>query len=198
MNDAVAKGARLLHGGKVHVDPKYPKGQFFMPTVLADITSKMKVAHEEMFGPVVLIFKFDTEEEAIEIANSTDFGLGSAVFSKDYDKAERISKQLSVGMCNVNGWGVNYLCQSLPFGGVKQSGFDRFAGVEGLRGNCQLRSATTDRFGWLGVRTSVPAPLNYPLSDKSVAFQAALIDMFYAPGISAKLSAVVNIIKSLF
>lgn len=71
----------------------------------------MKIAKEEIFGPVVTVYKFDDEKEAIDMLNSTEFGLSGSVFTKDYTKAERISKQLKVGMCNVNGWGVNYLCQ---------------------------------------------------------------------------------------
>lgn len=87
------------------------KGQFYLPTVLSNVDMTMRIAHEEIFGPVVTIYKFSTEKEAIKIANSTEFGLTSSVFSCDYSKAERICRALKVGSSNVNGWGVNYLCQ---------------------------------------------------------------------------------------
>jgi acyl-CoA reductase-like NAD-dependent aldehyde dehydrogenase len=103
VDDAVDKGARVVAGGKVYVHPEYPEGQFYMPTVLADVTKDMRIYHEEVFGPVLLVFRFESEAEAVEIANGTAFGLGSAVFSRDYVKAERVCKVLKAGMSNVNG-----------------------------------------------------------------------------------------------
>jgi acyl-CoA reductase-like NAD-dependent aldehyde dehydrogenase len=73
----------------------------------------MKIAKDEIFGPVITIYKFKTEEEAIAITNCSNFGLGSSVFSLNYERAERVARKLKVGMSNVNGWGVNYLCQVL-------------------------------------------------------------------------------------
>lgn len=103
VDDAVEKGARVIAGGDIYIHPEYPKGQYFKPTVLADVTSDMRIYHEEVFGPVMLVFRFETVEEAIKIANDTEFGLGSAVFSKDYVKAEKVCRKLKAGMSNVNG-----------------------------------------------------------------------------------------------
>lgn len=205
VDDAVEKGAKVLVGGKVYDHPTLPQvcsllnqGQFYAPTILADITPEMKIYHHEVFGPVILLFKFSTEQEAIDIVNATEFGLGSAVFTRDYVKAARVSAAFDAGMSNVNGWGFNYLCQSLPFGGIKQSGFDRFGGVEGLRGNCHVVAATTDKFGWLGIRTGVPGVLDYPVSRRSVAFQEGLIDVIYGRGLKAKMGGLKGVFKSLF
>lgn len=81
----------------------------------------MNIFHQEVFGPVLLIYKFSTANEAIQILNSTEFGLSSSIFTSDYAKAEKIAPFLKAGMCNVNGWGFSYLCQSLPFGGIGES-----------------------------------------------------------------------------
>jgi len=139
VKDAVAKGARLLAGGKRLEHPTWTHGFYFAPTVLADVTPDMKIAQEEVFGPVVVIMRFTTDEEALHIVNSAPYGLGASVFSSNAERAERLVRGIRSGMCNVNDFAVNYLCQSLPFGGVKISGFDRFAGPEGLRGNCLVR-----------------------------------------------------------
>jgi acyl-CoA reductase-like NAD-dependent aldehyde dehydrogenase len=203
VDDAIERGARVVAGGEVFVHPQYPEGQYFKPTILAEVTKEMRIYHEEVFGPVMLVFRFTTESEAIDIANGTEFGLGSAVFSKDYVKAERVCRQLKAGMSNVNGmsliltlgWGFNYLCQSLPFGGVGMSGFDRFGGVEGLRGNCNIRSATTDKFK--GLRTGVPGIIDYPIKSNSFEFQSGLIDAMYGNGVGGKVAGVGKVVRSL-
>jgi len=150
VKDAVAKGARLLAGGKRLEHPTWTHGFYFAPTVLVDVTTDMKIAQEEVFGPVVVIMRFTTDEEALRIVNCAPYGLGASVFSSNAERAERLVSGIRSGMCNVNDFAVNYLCQSLPFGGVKISGFDRFAGPEGLRGNClvRVRQDTTPR--WAG------------------------------------------------
>ena len=111
IDDAVAKGAKVLTGGKRYIHPKYPKGQYFMPTIITNLDSSMRIAHEEVFGPVMLIFTFKDEAEAIQLANMSKFGLGSGVFSLDIIKAKRVASQLNVGMSNINAFGVNYLCR---------------------------------------------------------------------------------------
>ncbi|KAI8610327.1 aldehyde dehydrogenase [Chytriomyces sp. MP71] len=196
LDDAVSKGAKIQCGGKQFHHPKYPQGQFFEPTVITDIKPNMRIHTEEVFGPVFLIYKFKTESDAIKLANCTDFGLGSSVFTLDYAKAERVAKQVNAGSCNVNGWGFNYLCQSLPFGGIKHSGFDRFGGVEGLRGNCHVKAMTTDKLGHLGIRAQVPPILHFPIKKQSVAFQAALIEILYSVSMWEKCVGVVKLVKA--
>eukprot|EP00158_Paraphelidium_tribonemae_P005328 Partr_v1_DN27282_c0_g1_i1_m39045 putative Aldehyde dehydrogenase len=193
IDDAVAKGARVLCGGKSVAGSH--GGQFFQPTVLDWVTHDMLIAQEEVFGPVMTVMQFSTDAEAVDIVNSSGYGLGGSVFSNDIRRAERIMGRLEVGMCNVNDFGVNYLCQSLPFGGVKLSGFGRFAGVEGLRGECTLKSITTDRFSF--VKTTIPTPLQYPLDKTSEEFCRGMGRMAYSERYSDKAKGLVKLIKAL-
>eukprot|EP00123_Amoebidium_parasiticum_P013133 comp21791_c0_seq1/m.30967 comp21791_c0_seq1/g.30967 ORF comp21791_c0_seq1/g.30967 comp21791_c0_seq1/m.30967 type:complete len:607 (-) comp21791_c0_seq1:178-1998(-) len=190
VQDAVSKGARLLLGGK---GGKFfnGQGQYFQPTMLVDVLPNMEIAQEEVFGPVVLVMKFRTEEEALQIVNGCRYGLGSNVFSLDSKRAERLARGIQAGMCNINDFAVSYLCQSLPFGGVKISGFDRFAGPEGLRGNCLVKAITSDRIP--GVRTDIPPPLNYPMNASSFSFARSLVDVLYSPSVAARLKAIVTL-----
>ncbi|MFP8780876.1 NAD-dependent succinate-semialdehyde dehydrogenase [Hydrogenophaga sp. RWCD_12] len=115
--DAQAKGGRVLVGGK-RLD-----GQFFEPTVVADATADMLCAKEETFGPFAPVFKFKTEQEAIDAANNTEFGLASYFYSRDIGRITRVSEALEYGMVGVN---VGILAtEHVPFGGVKQSGLGR-------------------------------------------------------------------------
>ena len=102
-------------------------GQFYPPTVLLNVTHDMKIMKEEVFGPVLSICKVKSDEEAIRLANDCEFGLGSNVFAGSKKRAEKLGQQLEAGMTSVNDFCSTYMAQSLPFGGVKESGFDRFA-----------------------------------------------------------------------
>jgi len=93
-------------------------GAFFGPTVLTNISNDMRVWSEEVFGPVLPIVKFKTEQEAIELANQTSYGLGSYVFTNDQEKADRVAKAIQAGMVSVNG--TNYIMPFNPFGGYKK------------------------------------------------------------------------------
>lgn len=130
VQEAVSRGARLLKGGKRYHHPKHIHGQYFEPTLLVDVTPDMAIANEEAFAPIMVIMKHTGPEDAVRVANACPYGLGSSVFSADKSLAERMCLQLKVGMTNVNDFAVNYLCQSLPFGGVGISGYGRF--VSGL------------------------------------------------------------------
>jgi succinate-semialdehyde dehydrogenase/glutarate-semialdehyde dehydrogenase len=117
VQDAVAKGGRVLVGGKRLA------GQFFEPTVIADASADMLCAKEETFGPFAPVFKFSTEQEAIDAANNTEFGLASYFYSRDVGRIWRVSEALEYGMVGVN---VGILAtEHVPFGGVKQSGLGR-------------------------------------------------------------------------
>lgn len=119
IGDAVSHGARVLLGGKRHA-----LGQtFFQPTVLADVTPKMKVAREETFGPVAPLFRFETDEQAIEMANDTEFGLASYFYSRDIARIWRAAEGLESGMVGINTGLISN--EVAPFGGVKQSGLGR-------------------------------------------------------------------------
>ncbi len=161
IGEAIQQGARLLVGGKRYTHPKYPKGHYFSPTLLVDVTPRMRVAREELFAPVFVVMKATTVDDAIRIANGTAYGLGASVFGTDRTAIETVVRQLKVGMVSVNDFAVYYAVQ-LPFGGVKGSGYGRFAGEEGLRALCNTKAVCRDRFpGWIG--TAIPKPLDYPI-----------------------------------
>ncbi|MDB0032966.1 aldehyde dehydrogenase family protein [Amylibacter sp.] len=124
----IKEGATLLVGGLGKPDG-YDKGYWVRPTIFSDANNKMAIAQEEIFGPVLTIIPFDTEEEAIEIANDTPYGLAAYIQSGDLKRAERIANKLRVGMIHINGGGFNY---GSPFGGYKQSGNGREGGILGI------------------------------------------------------------------
>jgi len=124
----IKEGATLLVGGLGKPDG-FDEGYWVRPTIFADANNKMAIAQEEIFGPVLTIIPFDSEEEAIEIANDTPYGLAAYVQSGDLKRAERVAQKLRVGMVHINGGGFNY---GLPFGGYKQSGNGREGGIIGI------------------------------------------------------------------
>ena len=124
--DARAKGARVLTGGAPHE----LGGTFFQPTVLADVTPDMLVAREETFGPVAPVFRFTTEDEAIALANSTEFGLAAYFYSRDVARVFRVAERLESGMVGVNTGLISN--EVAPFGGVKQSGIGREGSKYGI------------------------------------------------------------------
>ena len=116
---AVKNGAKVYYGNK----PVDLEGQFFMPTILTDITPDNPIFDTEMFGPVASVYKVKSEKEAIELANNSSYGLGNTVFSQDYEHAERVAVKIETGMSWINdGWAS---LPELPFGGVKNSGYGR-------------------------------------------------------------------------
>ena len=117
--DAVDKGARVICGGQRHARG----GTFFEPTILADVTPKMRVASEETFGPVAPLFRFATEEEAIGMANDTEFGLAAYFYSRDIGRVWRVAEALEYGMVGINEGIIS--TELAPFGGVKESGLGR-------------------------------------------------------------------------
>jgi succinate-semialdehyde dehydrogenase/glutarate-semialdehyde dehydrogenase len=126
VNDAVSKGATVAVGGQ-RVDGA---GYFFEPTVLTDVPDDAELLREEIFGPVAPIKGFSSEEEAIRWANDTEYGLVAYVFTKDINRAFRVMEELETGMIGFNQGMVSNA--GAPFGGVKQSGFGREGGPEGL------------------------------------------------------------------
>jgi acyl-CoA reductase-like NAD-dependent aldehyde dehydrogenase len=142
--DAVAKGAKVITGGKAH-------GLYFNPTVLTDVRPEMRVYSEESFGPIVAIVPVDGVDEAIRVANDTEYGLSAAVFSRDVDAALAVASQLQTGMCHINDATVNDE-PPMPFGGVKDSGWGRFGGKAALEEFTELR--------WITIQDS---PRDYPI-----------------------------------
>ncbi len=124
--DAVDKGARVLCGGKPH----QLGGNFFEPTVVADVTPEMRLAREEIFGPIAPLFRFDTEEQAIAMANDTEYGLAAYFFSRDLGRVWRVTEGLEYGMVAVNEGILS--TEVAPFGGVKESGIGREGSKYGI------------------------------------------------------------------
>lgn len=178
VDDAVARGATVVTGGRIpDKDSELGSGQFYPPTIVTGITPDMRIWHEEVFGPVMSVVSFSTDEEAIALANDSDFGLGSSVFCASKGRARRIAAKLNTGMSSINDFASTYMSQSLPFGGVKYSGFDRFAGIEGLRGMCVPKSVAEDRWPF---STAIPPLLQYPVKDAAFDFVTSLVWMFYS------------------
>ncbi len=188
VEDAVKKGAKVLAGGKRRTDIA---GQYFEPTILVDVDHSMDITQKEQFGPIMVIVKVRDEEDAIRMANDCPYALGSSVFSKDLDRAERMARRIRAGMTVVNDYGLAYMMQSLPFGGVGRSGFGRINGREGLRACCNEKAMVTDRVP-MGAGVAV-----YPIRPATYDLTRGVIGMIYAQGISGKAKAAATFAKSL-
>jgi succinate-semialdehyde dehydrogenase/glutarate-semialdehyde dehydrogenase len=133
IHDALAKGGRLVAGGEPHA----LGGTFFQPTIIADVTTEMRVATEETFGPLAPVFRFDTDEDAIAMANATEFGLAAYFYARDYRRIWHVMEGLEYGMVGVN---EGILSTELaPFGGVKESGLGREGSRHGLDEYTELK-----------------------------------------------------------
>ena len=130
------EGAKLIAGGTGKPEG-FQKGYYVKPTVFADVNNKMEIARTEIFGPVLSIIPFEDEEEAIEIANDSDYGLANYIQTQDKEKANRVARKLRSGMVDINGAG---LAVDSPFGGFKHSGIGREAGKEGLLEFLEVKS----------------------------------------------------------
>lgn len=126
ISDAVAKGAKIVSGGQRHA----LGGTFFQPTVLTGVTTKMRIANEETFGPVAPLFGFDTEAEAIALANDTPFGLAAYFYTRDLGRAWRVAEGLEYGMVGINEGVIS--TEVAPFGGIKESGLGREGSKYGI------------------------------------------------------------------
>jgi delta 1-pyrroline-5-carboxylate dehydrogenase len=149
---------------------------------------------EEMFGPIMCVMKVSSDEEVIQLANDCDYGLGCSVFSKDYNRAYRIAKQIESGMAVVNDWGLSTMVQSLPFGGVKVSGFGKFNGPEGIRDFASQKTFVTDRFG---VVLPPPKALFYPTSPRVHTLVQYFVGILYASSILDKAKAAATLTKKI-
>jgi acyl-CoA reductase-like NAD-dependent aldehyde dehydrogenase len=143
VSDAVEKGATLAMGGHI-------EGAVIQPTVLDHVTPAMKLYAEESFGPVVAVVRAASEDEAVQIANDSPYGLSSAVFTGDAARGLRVAARIDSGMCHINGPTVHDEAQ-MPFGGVKDSGYGRFGGKASIAEFTDLR--------WITVQTE---PRHYP------------------------------------
>lgn len=141
------EGAQLVAGGNRIDRDGFAGGYFVEPTVFADVRAGMRIAQEEIFGPVASLIPFDGEDEAIAIANSTSYGLASGLWTRDTGRAHRVAARIDAGMVWVNTY--RYIRWSTPYGGVKQSGWGRENGIEGLEPFLETKTtivSTTGKF----------------------------------------------------
>ena len=134
----IDEGATLLHGGTSLQPENAPNGYFVAPTIFTDCTDQMSICREEIFGPVMSVLTFDDEDEVIERANSTEFGLAAGVFTQDISRAHRVIHQMEAGICWINSYGLSPA--QMPVGGYKQSGIGRENGLATLNHYTQIKA----------------------------------------------------------
>jgi len=141
INDAIGDGVKVLYGGNISIVASLGEGYFIPPTIFSDVPTDSRIWKEEIFGPVLCIRTFTTEEEALTIANDSEYGLAAAVFSADLERCQRVAKEFRAGIVWTN------CCQpafiQAPWGGVKRSGFGRELGRWGLEEFTSVKQVTS-------------------------------------------------------
>ncbi len=171
--DALKKGASLVAGGK-RIEGT---GQFFEPTILANCNHSMTVMTQEIFGPVVPFMRVTSEDEALELANTSHLGLNAYVFTRNAARGEQIARKVDAGSVVVNDVLINYAIADAPFGGIKQSGFGRVHGDDALRDMAERKHVLNDR-----LPPPKRDPLWYPYDGKSFHQLSTLFRALYGGG----------------
>jgi aldehyde dehydrogenase (NAD+) len=135
---AAAEGAAVATGGAVATVPGQEQGFYVEPTIYTGVSNQMRIAREEVFGPVLAVIGFDTEEEAVALANDSEFGLVGGVFTADISRAFRVAESIEAGQVYINSWSTQSV--QMPFGGHKQSGYGREKGIEALNHYSHVKS----------------------------------------------------------
>lgn len=169
VEDARAKGANILMGGRRN--PDLP-GLYYEPTVITDVDNSMDIMLLETFGPILCIQKVASEEEALALANDSEFGLNGNVWTQDKAKGYRMATAIDTGACSVNDMAMSYGIPAAPFGGKKSSGVGQVNGKKGIRGYCHEMPIVIDRFG--GKMQN-----GYPYSAKNAEGMKKLMDFLW-------------------
>ncbi|KAJ9161631.1 ALDH-like protein [Coniochaeta hoffmannii] len=180
VGDAIRKGARVLVGGKRYTHPDYPRR-----SALARLWSLCGLEGKA--------------EDLLALANAPGYGLGSSVWGSERDPVlKQVVSGLQAGMVAVNDF-ASFAATHMPFGGVRGSGYGRFYGEEGLKGLCNIKSVCEDRFGWLGIRTSIPRPIRYPVpsQERSWRFAKGVVEVGYATTVKGKLAGLLGMMKNM-
>jgi aldehyde dehydrogenase (NAD+) len=156
------EGATVALGGGVPRGPEFEVGNWVEPTIVTDVTNDQRIAREEVFGPVLTVLTYDTVDEAVVIANDTDYGLSAGVWGGDEDRALDVARRLDAGMVYVNDWHV--INPAYPFGGTKQSGLGREGGPDALDAYTEQKYISVDRSGGLENRAAFALVLGTPPS----------------------------------
>jgi acyl-CoA reductase-like NAD-dependent aldehyde dehydrogenase len=175
--EAVAQGATVLTGGRPNAKLT---GLYYEPTVLVDVNQTMSIVRDETFGPVIPIMKVADADEAVRSANNSTYGLDVCIFSKDKQRAAQLANRLHTGTVCINEALINYIIPDTPMGGVKDSGFSRRHGAEGIRKYCRQQSLVIDRFG---LKSEFPW---FPASQKKTQQMRHMISMYWRSGWSHK------------
>jgi acyl-CoA reductase-like NAD-dependent aldehyde dehydrogenase len=168
LEDAVHKGAKIECGGQL-----IAHSQYFQPTIITGVTHEMKIMTEESFGPLLPIMKFSTEEQAIELANDTEYGLSASVWSKDLKRAERVARKIKTGNVSINNVMLTEGNHALPFGGIKDSGFGRIKGSWGLQSFCNAKAIIIDK------QSKIIDPHWYPQTQTKYDTMTELMQAFF-------------------
>jgi succinate-semialdehyde dehydrogenase/glutarate-semialdehyde dehydrogenase len=181
--DAIACGARVLAGGS-----RLPElgTNFYKPTVIADVTHEMRIMREETFGPVLPIAAFDTEDEAVRLANDSEFGLAASIWTRNSERGERLARRIHAGTVMVNDVVSCFGISEAPHGGVKSSGIGRAHGRFGLEEMVRLKYVDSDlmpgmkKVWWYGYGASFTRQME------------SLLDMQFARGVGTRLRGLLS------
>lgn len=183
--DAIARGARVLVGGSRNDEHD---GYFYKPTVLVDVDESMTIMNEETFGPVLPIRRVRDSEEALQLANDSNFGLNASVWSKSSRRAEHIARELESGSVCINDCIISYEAIEAPYGGVKHSGLGRRKGPDEILKYCNQKTILEDIFGLQR------EPIWFPYSEKSSRALTHGVSLLFRRGVAKKVSAIRHIV----